>query len=190
MLFLATSLASCIRLMICHAPARGMPVMSTNGSSGGRQWLPVAMLLSLAMAPAAAAMPDCGALVHAEAFSEELDACFVAAISDGGAELQELLDADFFYNTMRGTRIDAEQLRAWLRDARDLSVELRSEEHDVRRIGPVALTTGIMAGAGCSRYLHVWVRTPHEGWRLLARQVTEVRAESAGGPHQGGAPDK
>lgn len=135
------------------------------------------LVLAGAIAAPAVAAPDCSTLVRAEEFNQQLDACFVDAIRNGGKGMEHLLAEDFFYNTMRGTRMNADRLQAWLASAQNPRPELRVEESEARSIGSAVLTTGVMTGAGRSRYLHVWIRDPGHGWQLLARQVTEIPTE-------------
>ncbi|MCB1630993.1 MAG: META domain-containing protein [Pseudomonadales bacterium] len=145
----------------------------------------------------AGTVADCPRLAAAKRFHPTLDVCFAQAIRAGGEGMQELLATDFSYNTARATRVDGAFLRAWLASAQNRRADVRVEDQRVRAAGTVVVTDGVMVatpvtpdaqGTRRSRYLHVWVREKRHGWRLLARQVTELPATNDGLGGQGHVP--
>lgn len=158
--------------------------MSAGFAMALRCLLALPLLASAQLALASATAADCALLARAQRFDPALDDCFALAIRAGGEGMERLLARDFSYNTSRGTRLDGEQLRAWLAGDANRLADVRVEEVRERATGTAVLTDGVMVATPVgepplrSRYLHVWVHEEPAGWRLLARQVTELPADA------------
>ena len=105
-----------------------------------------------------------------------------AAIGGSADTLEELLAADFFYNTARGTALTKPAMIAQLASGAVRVRSIAREDVVTKVYGETALVSGVARVTAvvegeevdmASRYLHVWVRQ-RDTWRLAARQVTPL----------------
>jgi ketosteroid isomerase-like protein len=113
----------------------------------------------------------------------EMEQRYSDAIRGDYDALEELLAADFFYNTAEGSSVARDPFIALLKAGSVQLGDFRREQVEVQFHGDVALVSAVTRVQArvdgvdrdiASRHLHVWVRS-QERWRLAARQVTYMR---------------